>query len=564
MNARLGRLPRLGVLLAALALLASATAAPRAGAQDRVYWNEAGEKYGFGYAALDGSGGGALGLASTERPVGEGFTIDTASGRLYWSFGLGIESIGLDGRDERPFDHGSVNVFEAHSLTLDPLGRRLIWSQKGTPAIAVAGLDGGVGGGGLAAAGTEVFTRGNPVAFDPAFGRVYWSASQDYSSSKPSKLGIGYAAIDGSGGGIIPLAAEPIGGLAIDDQGGRIYWVAGEKILSMKLDGSDQAPFGTGKATLSKPAGLAIDEATRTLYWANKGAHAISFAKLDGSGTVGQLNLAGSPPGNAVELALLVAPRNLVAPEASGEAVPGGALSCSPGQWATDQPQARLFDAAASLAYQWTRDGEPIPGATAPTFTVPDAGAAYGCAVTASNAAGSTSVASATQVVVPAPPAPVPVGFGPGSGVTLALVPGPVRDGVVNVAIENFNPFAVDGNLTASATISRGPQPVAIGPQPFRVGPGAGTVATLGLPTPLREQLLAEGSLSLELATSVTDPLGARRDVTASVVVEAERVTPGPKPKPKPKRPRHKRHRHRHHHRHKHPKPKHHKHHKPQ
>jgi hypothetical protein len=558
MTSAIGRFLRRGGPLAALALVALAAAAPRAGAQDRVYWAEGGTNYGFGYAALDGSGGGELGLPSEARPVLDNFTIDSARGRILWSFGFGIESVGLDGSGEQPFDSGSVKVGEAHSLTIDPVGRRLIWSQKGTQAIAMAGLDGG-GGGSLPTGGAEVVTRGNPVVFDPASGRVYWSASADFDSTKPTKIGIGYAAIDGSGGGLIPLAAEPVGGLAIDDRGGRIYWVSGEKILSMKLDGSDQVPLATGTATLAKPAGLAIDEATRTLYWANRGAHAISFAKLDGSGTVGQVNLTGSPPGNTADLALLVAPRNLAAPEVSGEAAPGQVLSCSPGWWATDQPQARLFDAAASFAYRWTRDGAPIPGATAAALTVPAAGAAYGCTVTASNAAGATAATSAPKVV-PAPPAPVPVGFGPGSGVTMSLVPGLVQDGAVKIAIENFNPFAVDGNLTATAAPDPGREQAAIDPRPFRVEPGSGTVTTLSLPTPLRDQLLADGSLGLQLATSVTDPLGAHRDVTASVVAEAERLIPAPPPQPGPSRhtPKHKRHRHKHR-RHKHHHPRHHK-----
>jgi hypothetical protein len=540
-----------GSVLTALVLLALAVAASPASAQDRVYWTESGSGYGFGFAALDGSGGGSLGLQGTERPAREDFTVDTATGRLIWGFGNGFESIRLDGTDQRGFDAGSVKVSEAHSLSIDPVGRRLIWSQNATPPIAIAGLDGG-GGGGLVAPGTEVFTRGNPVAFDPASGLVYWAASYDFGSSKPSKVGIGYAAIDGSGGGIIPLAVEPTGGLAIDNGGGRIYWVAGEKIMSMKLDGSDQKPLATGEATLAKPAGLAIDEATRTIYWANKGAHAISFAKLDGSG-VGQVNVAGSPPGNTVALALSVAPRNLVAPEVSGEAVAGQALACSAGKWAADQPQARLFDAAVSFAYQWTRDGIPIPGATTPTLAVPAAGAAYACTVTAANAAGATSAASA-PVVVPAPPAPVPVGFGPGSGVTMSLVPGLVQEGAVRIAVENFNPFAVDGSLAASAALDGSGQRVGIDPQPFSVGPGSSAVTTLSLPTPLRDQLQADGSLGIDLSTSITDPLGAHRDATASVVAEAERVLAK---RPKPKKHKHHKRKPKHHK----PRPKHHRHH---
>ena len=117
-----------------------------------------------------------------------------------------------------------------------------------------------------------------------------WGGAPNFASPKTTKEGIGYAAIDGSGGAILPLAPAdaPKGGLAVDDAGGRVYWISREeKIVSMKLDGSDLATLDTGTAPLVKPANIAIDEATRTLYWTNEGARAISFAKLDGSGAVG-------------------------------------------------------------------------------------------------------------------------------------------------------------------------------------------------------------------------------------------------------------------------------------
>jgi hypothetical protein len=523
----------LGVALAAAALC---VAVPAAGAQDRVLWTESGTGYGFGYAALDGSGGGSLGLERPERYAREDFTIDTAAGRVYWGQRYLVESMKLDGTDQRVLDSGMVKASELHGLTIDPLGRRLIWGQVNTPPIAVAALDGS-GGGGLAAPGTEIYPGTNGVAFDPASGRLYWGAAYNF-GAKTQHPGIGYAAIDG----IIPLAKEPRGGLAIDDAGGRVYWVAGEnQIMSMRLDGSDQAPLETGTATIAKPGGIAIDEATRTIYWTNQGAHAISFAKLDGSGAAGQVNIAGSPPGDTVDLALLVAPRDLAVPSVSGEAAPGQTLTCASGAWATDQPQARLFDAAAALAYQWTRDGAPIPGATAPTLAVPAAGASYGCVVTASNAAGATSAASA-PVSVPAPPAPVPVGFGAAPAVTLTLAPGRVKGSELTVTLENFNTFAVDGNLTASASAKRGSQPLAFGAQPFRVGPGSSTAATLRLPPSLLAHLRAQGRLSVWLSATVADPQGARREVAVSALATAKRVKPKRKHH-RPKHPKPKRHR---------------------
>jgi hypothetical protein len=523
MSQEIARWLRACGLAAVVAAVALGAVAASAGAQDRVYWTESGAGNGFGFAALDGTGGGSLGFESTERYAREGFTIDTADGRIFWdSGGYLIESIKLDGTDQRRFQYGLITTTMVHGLSIDPGGRRLIWSQGAAPAIEVARLDGGGGGGLSTSPGVEVFTGENMPVFDAASGRVYWPAPPNYAAPKTSKVGIGYASIDGSGGGVLPLAEEPHGGLAIDDAAGRIYWVTRkERIMSMNLDGSDPRPLDTGTAPLAKPWGLAIDEATRAIYWTNKGARAISFAKLDGSGEVGQLNLAGAPPGDTVDLALFVAPRLVAAPVVSGAAAPGQTLTCSLGEWTPDQPQAKLFDAPAAFAYQWTRDGAAIPGATAATLTVPAAGAAYACTVTASNGAGTTS-ASSTALQVPAPPPPVPVGFGAATAVTLALVPGPVHGNALPVSIENFNSFAVTGNLTASAVARRGSRPVTLGVEPFRVGAASSLVATLRLPAPLRKRLVAEGTLKLKLAATVADPLGTRREVAAVAAAKAK------------------------------------------
>ena len=85
-------------------------------------------------------------------------------------------------------------------------------------------------------------------------------------------------------------------------------------------------------------------------------------------------------------------PANSVAPSLSGSARVGQRLRCDPGTW-TGSP---------SLAFQWLRDGVPIPGATLQTYTPvdADAGHAISCRVTATNAGGSSQFESAA--VVPA------------------------------------------------------------------------------------------------------------------------------------------------------------------
>jgi hypothetical protein len=518
-SSSIGRFMRTRVLGASLVTLAIGVAASPAQAQDRVYWSEGSSGSAFAYAALDGSGGGSLGLEKPGTKVGGPFTVDTADGRLFWFSANNFESMRFDGTDQRSFDTGGVALGSVHGMSIDPLGRRLIWSASATAQIKYAALDGG-GGGGLSAPGLEIATGGLPAIFDPASQRVYWVDPN-------LGQGIGYAAIDGSGGAVLPVPDQPGGGIAVDEADGRIYFVAEEKkLMSMRLDGSDLRPLDTGTATLVQPWGLAIDEAAGTVYWTNKGAHAISFAKLDGS-SAGQVNIAGSPPGPTDELALFVAPRPVAPPTVSGAAAVGQTLTCSTGGWEPDQPQARLFDAAVSFGYQWTRDGSTIDGATGPTLTVPSAGASYGCTVAASNGAGATAAAS-DPVQVPAPPPPATVGFGAATAVMLALSPGHVRGNVVGVTIENFNPFAVGGSLSASATVktktktkgARGkPRRVPVPAQAFEVGAGSTTATTLRLPAPLRKQLLATGKVRLNLAATVADPLGTRREVAAPALI---------------------------------------------
>jgi hypothetical protein len=513
------------VILVALVL------APAAHAQDRVYWTEVGGgSTGLSFATLDGSGGGTLTFPTPKTFAFYGLTVDTAAGRFYWSDENTIESMAFDGTGQRTFDTGGVLTTSTRDLSIDPDGRRLIWSRESrTSPIEIARLDGGGGGPLTAPAMTIPFTTS--LVFDPPTQRVYF-AGRNFPRIPP----LYFAAIDGSGGGALPLEGlEPEAGLAIDHANGRIYWVTERgTIHSANLDGSAPALVPTGLATVAEPEGLAIDEATGTIYWGNRKAHALSFARLDGSGG-GQLNIGGSLPGNTIQPVLLVAPRSAAAPVVTGTASPGATLTCT-AEWAPDQPQANLFDAAGSVAYRWTRDGAPIAGADGRTLTVPAAGSAYACAATATNVAGSTTVASA-PFAVPLPPAPRPPGFGAATAVTVALARGPIRRGALVVAIENFNPFAVGGELTASPTAKNSPPGAKIAARAFTVGASATATATLRLPGPLRKLLEARGMLKLKLAATVADPLGTRRDVAATAVAKLNHAKPL-KPKPNKHRAR--------------------------
>ena len=85
------------------------------------------------------------------------------------------------------------------------------------------------------------------------------------------------------------------------------------------------------------------------------------------------------------------APVNTAAPTVSGTPGVGQTLSCQPGTWT--QP--------ATDAYQWSRDGVAVAGATAQSYaaTTADGGHALSCAVTATDSAGSATAGSAPVTV---------------------------------------------------------------------------------------------------------------------------------------------------------------------
>jgi hypothetical protein len=125
---------------------------------------------------------------------------------------------------------------------------------------------------------------------------------------------------------------------------------------------------------------------------ADDAGHALSCTvtatNQGGPGSADSAALAIPAPPAVRQPAPVTPPGSTAPPTIAGTAAVGRALSCLPGRWS---------GSPATFAYRWARDGAPIGGATAATYTVhaTDAGHALTCAVTASTAAGAASAVSA-------------------------------------------------------------------------------------------------------------------------------------------------------------------------
>ena len=155
-----------------------------------------------------------------------------------------------------------------------------------------------------------------------------------------------------------------------------------------------------GPAGATGPAGAA-GPAGATGPQGPAGAGGVTEAPTDG-GIYARQNASwvpasrgGSPPPGPPTSASLPLPD--VTPH--GGAISGQTLSCSQGFWS---------NIPTSYGYQWRRGGTPITGATAATYTLVDADAAFNvdCVVTATNSVGSNSANSNAISVAPLNPYP--------------------------------------------------------------------------------------------------------------------------------------------------------------
>ena len=381
----------------AAALLTYAVAVSAAHAADRIYWGE-GTRSQVGFISTDGSGSGSLAPTGITIGNAQGTAIDPMSEKIYWLNAgggggpVGIAFANLDGSAAGTLTIAGAELNESSGLAIDPVGRRIYRANKGgataptRPAIWSANIE---NGGDLKQFDTSPATLQRPsgVALDPIARRLYWV-------NEVTANPVSFASLDDPGHGenlqsqSAPSATPD--GLAVDPIGGKVYWAnrGGNSISFAKLDGSGGGQLDTTGADVNQPRGIAVDPFAGRVYVpdANPSGAPLSFANSDGSGHGGNIKTFSLSPAFPV---LRVSPRSTVPPAIGRPNLPGSMLTCSQGTWSPDLVSAFYYDAAKSFAFQWSRDGTDLPGATQNSLKA-DAEGDYRCAVSAKNESGST------------------------------------------------------------------------------------------------------------------------------------------------------------------------------
>ncbi|HWA55519.1 MAG TPA: hypothetical protein VG816_15220 [Solirubrobacterales bacterium] len=389
-----------------IALMAMLWAASNARASEGLYWDNYGaDPDNVAFANVDGSGGGFLNLGTGKLDSPEGMDYDSASNRLFVANEEGasgeILAINLNGSGAAPFTAPGAPIEEPEGVAVYPPTNTIYWENTDPETISWAKLDGSAGGV-LNLTGAPVAGPCCRITVDPVGKRVYWV------NSGASPNTIGYANLDNTGGGgelnLAGSTVEPGGeGLAVDDTTGRLYFLGGGKIGYANLNGTGGGDVSQGSAIVNSPWGLAIDPSISRLYWGNEGnsegegANAFGFTGAS-SGVGGNISIANALIDEPQDPVIIKSPSGTGAPAVTRDSKTRSLLACSQGSWAADFYGAFVYQAPRSYAYQWTRNGTAIAGATATSYPAQSAGS-YACTVTATNQTGSASQGSAAVKV---------------------------------------------------------------------------------------------------------------------------------------------------------------------
>lgn len=400
---RRGRIATVSASIA-FALIALFAITARAQATETIYWdNYSADPDNVAFADISGSGGGLLNLSGVDISGPEGMAYDSVTNRLFVASDSGgtngqIVAVNLDGSGASVFSAPGAVVESPEGITLDPVSRTIFWiNTDGAGSISWAKLDGSAGGL-LNTSGATFDEPYRGIAVDPASGKVYWS------NSGPEPEVISFAnANNTGGGGTLNLSGAPapveITGMVTDPAGGRLYWLdnEGEDIGYAGLGGGSGGEVSLTGASFNDPYGFAFDPSLGRFYWGNYGnseerLNAIGFVNLAGGG--GGITPATQPVDGLQDPVILKSPTGTGVPTIARDAKIRSGLSCSTGTGAADYAGSFVYQAPRTFVYQWLRNGAPIGGATATTFTAKSPGT-YTCTVTATNQTGTAAQTSA-------------------------------------------------------------------------------------------------------------------------------------------------------------------------
>jgi DNA-binding beta-propeller fold protein YncE len=400
------------IALVSLALLGITA---RANASETLFWdNYSASPTTIGFANIDGIGGGVLNNASVAAPGTEvelndpeGLAYDPANGRIYVanSNNDNIVWVSIDGSGAGILDTGAVPVEDPEGIAVDPATQTVYWANTETAGtIGFASANEGSTG----VLNTTGATIKNPykIALDTVNGRVYWIGDGG---------AISYANLNNTGGANLSVppteAFSSWSAINVNPATNQLYVLgrneAGvEGILLLSTLGLGGSQIALEEPAYDGPYGLAFDSANGRFYWANYGAseeRARAFGTTTltaGAAGAVPIGIATAPLDAAQDPVIVKSPVGTGAPKVTAS---GTQLSCSPGDWEADLPGSYVYAAPTGYAYQWSKDGASIGGATGSSYTATASGS-YSCAVTASNRSGSASQASPGSTVTIAPP----------------------------------------------------------------------------------------------------------------------------------------------------------------
>ena len=198
--------------------------------------------------------------------------IDIPGETLYWSNGVRINRMNLDGTDVTGIV--TAEVSNLTDLSLDSPNNKVYWSDSSRRTIHRATLN---GKNAEALISTELPPRS--IGVDPDGNKIYWT-SYSLSEAKIQRANLDGTAVEDL---IVSGVSKPVG-LTLDTVTMKLYWVDADtnSVHRANLDGSGvEELFRTGN--LASLHDLAVDISNNTVYWA--GGDAIQRALLDGSDT---------------------------------------------------------------------------------------------------------------------------------------------------------------------------------------------------------------------------------------------------------------------------------------